>query len=330
MSPCDLPAFSPLQRAAVRAALGVLLVTRFGGLWWGAFLLPAAALSLGLRPRLAAAALLAALAAAVARNGDPWRELPVVAALLLFALPDRTTASPAAFAVARWTLLASHVLWAATGLVPGFGGPPCPPAPLAAAHLAAASLLPVARARVPAWLVLGALTLGEAVLLPGAWAPALGLALLQLLTFDARWLPARADERRPVLLYDGECGLCSAVVRALLREDVAARLRFAPLQGAPAQAYLRARGLPTADFDSLVFVPDWEKPDAFPPRMRSDGALAAADEPGGLCRLLSWARVVPRPALDAAYRLVARVRGIFGRPACTPAEDPAWAGRFLR
>ena len=58
----------------------------------------------------------------------------------------------------------------------------------------------------------------EALLLAG------GLAMLHLLTLDARWLPARADERRPVLLYDGECGLCAAVVRVLLREDAAARL----------------------------------------------------------------------------------------------------------
>ena len=63
---------------------------------------------------------------------------------------------------------------------------------------------------------------------------------------------AKAPDRRPVLLFDGECGLCNGVVRFLLRQDTAARLHFAPLQSGPAQEYLRAQGLPTADFDSLV------------------------------------------------------------------------------
>ena len=49
----------------------------------------------------------------------------------------------------------------------------------------------------------------------------------------------------PVLLFDGTCGLCNRCVRLLLRLDRRARLHFAPLQSAPAQAYLRTHGLPT-------------------------------------------------------------------------------------
>ena len=70
--------------------------------------------------------------------------------------------------------------------------------------------------------------------------------------------------RLSVLFYDGQCGLCNRVVRLLLQTDRAGRLRFATLQSAPAQAYLRQQGLPTQDFDSLVFVPDWERPTPAP------------------------------------------------------------------
>jgi len=134
----------------------------------------------------------------------------------------------------------------------------------------------------------------------------------------------------PVLLFDGECGFCHRVVRLLLRTDRKGRLRFAPLQGAPAQAYLRARGLPTADFDSLVFVPDWAAPDRSAPLLRTDGALAAAAEVGGIWRLVIWTRVLPAGWRDPVYRMVARTRyALFGQHRPSPLPDPAWAERFL-
>jgi predicted DCC family thiol-disulfide oxidoreductase YuxK len=136
---------------------------------------------------------------------------------------------------------------------------------------------------------------------------------------------------QPVLLYDGECGLCNRVVVRLLRSDRAGRLKFAPLQGAPAQAYLRAQGLPTDDFDSLVFVPDWQAPDGAPPLRRTDGALAAAAVIGGGWRAVTWMRVLPAWLRDPIYRLVARTRyAIFGEYRGQPlAESPEWRGRFL-
>ena len=79
----------------------------------------------------------------------------------------------------------------------------------------------------------------------------------------------------PVLLFDGECGLCQRIVRVLLRLDRAGRLRYAPLQGAAARDFLVRHGLPTADFDSLVFVPDWSQRDRPDFSRRTDGAIAA-------------------------------------------------------
>lgn len=134
----------------------------------------------------------------------------------------------------------------------------------------------------------------------------------------------------PVLLYDGTCGLCNWVVRLLLRTDRRGVLRFAPLQGAPAQAYLKQRGLPTGDFDSLVFVQDWNHPLDHAPLFRTDGALAAAAEAGGGWRAITWLRVLPRWLRDPFYKLVARSRyALFGEHKSTSLPDPAWAERFL-
>jgi predicted DCC family thiol-disulfide oxidoreductase YuxK len=131
-----------------------------------------------------------------------------------------------------------------------------------------------------------------------------------------------------VLLYDGECGLCNRVVRFLLRHDPRARLRFAPLQGPAAQAWLRARGLPAQDFSSLILVPAWERAPA-DYRLRTDAVFAALDALGGW-RWLTWLRILPRPLRDAGYRLVARVRHrIFGRYTPRPLANPEWEKRFL-
>jgi predicted DCC family thiol-disulfide oxidoreductase YuxK len=135
---------------------------------------------------------------------------------------------------------------------------------------------------------------------------------------------------QPVLLYDGECGLCNGIVRQLLKADQAGRLHYAPLQSEAAQSYLRAHGLPTTDFDSLVFVRDWAHPGDHAPLFRTDGALAAAAEVGGIWRLVTWMRVLPAWMRDPGYKLIARFRyTLFGEYRPTPLPDPAWSRRFL-
>lgn len=148
---------------------------------------------------------------------------------------------------------------------------------------------------------------------------------------NPRTPPDQTDGPVPVLLFDGECGLCHACVRVLLRLDRRGRLQFAPLQGETAQAFLRRQGLPTEDFDTLVFVPDWrrrEVPGAY--LVRTDGVLAAAAVTGDWGATLAELRVVPRGLRDAGYKLVARLRyRIFGRYVPRPLARPEWAERFL-
>lgn len=136
--------------------------------------------------------------------------------------------------------------------------------------------------------------------------------------------------RQPVLLYDGGCGLCNRIIWSLLKADRAGRLHYAPLQSAPAQAYLRAQGLPVADFDSLVFVPDWNRSTDKDYLLRTDGVLAACAEVGGGWRVLAWLRIVPRALRDPFYKVIARSRyTLFGEYRPTPLPDPDWERRFL-
>jgi predicted DCC family thiol-disulfide oxidoreductase YuxK len=135
----------------------------------------------------------------------------------------------------------------------------------------------------------------------------------------------------PVLLFDGECGLCHRVVRLLLRLDGDARLRFASLQSQSAQVFLRAHGLRADNFDTLVFVPKWVRHDAPEFLLRTAGVIAALRRCGSAGRLLAGLiAIFPAAVRDAVYRFVARTRyGIFGSWQACPLPQEEWATRFL-
>lgn len=140
------------------------------------------------------------------------------------------------------------------------------------------------------------------------------------------------DGRGAVLFFDGECGLCQRLVRLLLRLDRQGRLHFAPLQGPVAQGYLRAHGLPTEDFDTLILVPDWRRRDRPEHQVRTTGVIGALRSVGGkrARALAAGLAVFPAAVRDAGYKQVARWRyRVFGPWTTRPLERAEWAARFL-
>jgi predicted DCC family thiol-disulfide oxidoreductase YuxK len=135
----------------------------------------------------------------------------------------------------------------------------------------------------------------------------------------------------PVLLFDGECGLCNRLVRLLLRMDGKGRLRFSSLEGPSGQAYLIAHGLPAQDFSTIVFVPDWAARDRPDFQLRTDGVAAALRACGGCGSVLGWMiAIVPRHYSDGCYRFIARLRHrAFGPRRACPLPKPEWATRFI-
>jgi len=127
-----------------------------------------------------------------------------------------------------------------------------------------------------------------------------------------------------VILYDGECGLCSRLVQAVLERDRDARFHFAALQSPWAQDVLRRHGLATADFDTMVLV------DGETIHLRSAAALQV------LRRLPWWGwsgigLILPRGLRDAAYRWVAeRRKRWFPDPTACALMKPEWRRRFLK
>jgi predicted DCC family thiol-disulfide oxidoreductase YuxK len=137
----------------------------------------------------------------------------------------------------------------------------------------------------------------------------------------------------PVLLFDGECGLCNRMVQLVLRADRRGAARFATLEGRFARE-LRARHSELSSVDSMA----WVEPGADGPGervfIRSEAALRVADYLGFPWRALTAARIIPRALRDRVYDWVARRRHRwFARvPSCSiPAAESRerFTSRFI-
>lgn len=134
----------------------------------------------------------------------------------------------------------------------------------------------------------------------------------------------------PVLLFDGECGLCMRCVKVLLALDRGRRLKFASLQGATAQTFLHERGWPTDDFESAIFVADWTSRLEEKTFFKTDALLASLRAIGGFGRLLFGLKIVPRAWRDAFYDWIARRRKqFFGPVKYADFRTPDKRDRFL-
>ena len=133
-----------------------------------------------------------------------------------------------------------------------------------------------------------------------------------------------------VVFYDGVCGLCNRFNSFVLRRDHHARIRFAPLQGDVARRILPRYGCDPRDLETIYVVADWKSPRE---RVlaRSRAVLhALAQLGGGWTVLARLAAIVPQPAADALYGMIARNRyHMFGKYDVCQIPPPDWRDRFL-
>lgn len=129
-------------------------------------------------------------------------------------------------------------------------------------------------------------------------------------------------------MYDGWCALCNGAVRFILRYDRRRTLRFAPLQGTTARAFLLCHPhLSTVDSLIIIETDDSGSETIF---LRSDGLLRIAAYLGGPWSFLRFTRIIPRVLRDAVYGLIAAARyRFFGRYDSCPLPPPEYRSRFL-
>ncbi|MBK8015036.1 MAG: DUF393 domain-containing protein [Deltaproteobacteria bacterium] len=126
---------------------------------------------------------------------------------------------------------------------------------------------------------------------------------------------------RGIILFDGTCGLCSAVVQFLLQRDPNGFFRFASQESEVGRQLIANSGAP-ADLSTVVLLED-------------EAVYVKSDAWFRIARRLTWpwpvfyaGLLVPRCVRDRIYDLVARHRHRIPSPrSCL--NRTAFRGRFL-
>jgi predicted DCC family thiol-disulfide oxidoreductase YuxK len=114
-------------------------------------------------------------------------------------------------------------------------------------------------------------------------------------------VPDFADDY-PLIVFDGECVLCSANAHFVLRHDRRRRFRLTHAQSPLGLALYRHFGLRSDEQGTMLVIRDGRL------LTHSDAAIAIADGLGWPWRAARLATLVPRFARNVVYRWIARNR----------------------
>jgi predicted DCC family thiol-disulfide oxidoreductase YuxK len=128
----------------------------------------------------------------------------------------------------------------------------------------------------------------------------------------------------PLVLFDGDCGLCQRSIRLIARFDRHGCFRFAPLEGPTATRALAGTTIDASSRQTVVLV------EGDRVATKSTAALRIAARLGWPMRALAMLWLLPRPVRDALYDLIARHRyRWFGRADTCRLPPAQLRGRLL-
>ena len=135
---------------------------------------------------------------------------------------------------------------------------------------------------------------------------------------------APPDTGGVVIVFDGVCVVCSKIVRLSLKHDRQRRIRFATMQSDAGSHLMAQFGIDPANPSSFVLLRDDQ---AF---FKSDAALELFRVLGRAWQLLLLVKIIPRPARDFFYDMLARNRyRWFGRLNQCVIPEPSESDRFI-
>ena len=121
----------------------------------------------------------------------------------------------------------------------------------------------------------------------------------------------------PVILYDGVCNFCNAVVNFIVKHDKKKIFRFAPLQSKDARAYLREHKEAFVSLKTVYLIEDGNV------YKRSRAVFRMFRQLPYPWKMFSWLRILPVRLTDYFYKLIAKHRyTLFGqRKDATPVDE---------
>ena len=132
------------------------------------------------------------------------------------------------------------------------------------------------------------------------------------------------EDNQPIAFMDGDCVLCTFGARMIARFDKQGEIKICPVQSDLGQAVLTHYGLDVSDPDSWLFLEDgkvWTSMEAI---------IRVGERIGGIGRLLSVLRILPRPVREWLYRRIARNRyALLGRREMCMMPEPSLSDRLI-
>lgn len=133
------------------------------------------------------------------------------------------------------------------------------------------------------------------------------------------------EDTGPVTVMDATCGLCARGAKWIARHDREAAFRIIPLQSDLGAALMRHFGMDPDDPLSWLYL------EAGHGYCSLDATIKVGARLGGVWRGLAMLRLIPKPARDWAYGLVARNRyKVMGRADLCAMPDPDIQARLMR
>jgi len=119
-------------------------------------------------------------------------------------------------------------------------------------------------------------------------------------------LKENSEEQKPIIFFDGVCGLCNGFVDIVMKLDRSKQFMFSPLQGETAKKLLSKEHV--EDLESVVLYDNGKV------HTKSDAVLEIFNRLGGFLQLWVFTKIIPKNLRDHFYDLAAEQRyKIFGK-----------------
>jgi|SRR6185312_4719441 len=127
-----------------------------------------------------------------------------------------------------------------------------------------------------------------------------------------------------VILFDGVCNMCNALVQFVIKRDKKNQFQFASLQSRYGKELAKSFALDTQKFDTVLLYAD---KNIF---TRSDATLIILGSLGGVWKLFNAFKIIPGFIRNGVYNFLAKRRySLFGKRDTCMVPDKDISDRFL-